>query len=124
MPDGKPLPTIVYNGNIVPDPGAMQTLFKEQMPPTKFEVQSYDCQVLNPDYVVEGSQAAPAGSGRNMSLLIIVSGYVKYGEVRSVDPVGFSETFILVPNVTGPSGGRGKRHKEWVIQSQTFRQVS
>ncbi|KAL2056721.1 hypothetical protein ABVK25_003115 [Lepraria finkii] len=53
MPDGKPLPVIVYNGNIIPDPTSMQLLFQEQMPETRFEVQDYDCQVLNPHYVAE-----------------------------------------------------------------------
>ena len=56
MPDGKPLPAILFNGNIIPDASAMQIMFQQQMPPTCYEVQSYDCQVLNPSYVSDGSK--------------------------------------------------------------------
>lgn len=123
-PDGKSLPTIIYNGNVVPDRTAMQSLFQQQMPQTRYEVQSYDCHILNPDFVMEGVKAAATESGRNMSILLSVSGFVKYGESRSADPRGFSETFILIPNPAVAPSARGKRSREWIIQSQTFRQVS
>jgi NTF2-related export protein 1/2 len=47
MPDGKPLPAIVFNGNIISDAAAFQAMFEKQMPPAHYEVQSYDCHVLN-----------------------------------------------------------------------------
>ena len=124
QPDGKVLPAIVYNGNVISDAPAMQKLHQEQMPHTYYEVQSYDCHVLNPEYTENGAQVTTSGSGKNMSILVIVSGYVKYGESRSSDPRGFSETFVLVPNVAARSNSRGKRQREWVIQSATFRQVT
>lgn len=124
MPDGKPLPVIVFNGNIIPDPTAMQTLFQEQMPMAHYEVQSYDCQVLNPHYVAEGVRVSAPDSGRSMTILVTVSGYVKYGETRGVEPRAFSESFILIPNPAAERNTRGRPVKEWLIQSQNFRLVT
>jgi NTF2-related export protein 1/2 len=123
MPDGKPLPVIVYNGNIIPDPTSMQSLFEEQMPEARYEVQNYDCQVLNPHYVAEGAQGSDPASGKNMTILVTVSGYVKYGEVRTAAMRGFSESIVLIPNPDLGEGTRGKVGKEWLIQSQNFRLV-
>ncbi|KAL9635623.1 MAG: hypothetical protein Q9164_003337 [Protoblastenia rupestris] len=121
MPDGKPLPIIVWNGNVIPDPASLQKLFEEQMPRSYYDVQDYDCHVLNPNYVAEGTQGSNT-PGKNMTILVTVSGYVKYGESRSVTARGFSENFVLVPN-TAAANTRGKHLKEWLIQSQNFRLV-
>ena len=124
MPDGKPLPAIVYNGNIFPSAIALQTML-ETTGPARYEVQSYDCQVLNPNSVVADTQDnhKAGASGKNMTLLVVISGYVKYGEPREADMRGFSETFVLVPNPAATSGARGKNIKDWLIQSQSFRLV-
>ena len=124
MPDGKSLPTIVFNGNNIQDPASMQNLFQEQMPQTRFEVQNYDCHVLNPEYITDATQAASSSPGKNMTILLSVSGYVKYGEPRSVEPRGFSETFVLVPNPNVKPSNRNSHPRGWVIQNQIFRQVS
>lgn len=126
MSDGKALPSIVYNGNVIPSASAMEQLYQEQMPKTRYEAQSYDCHVLNPDYGLGGSPAADVRSGRTMSILLTVSGFVKYGELKSAAPRGFNETFVLVPNhdANTRSAARSRSSKDWVIQSQTFRQVS
>jgi NTF2-related export protein 1/2 len=109
------------------------------MPPTHYEVQSYDCQVINPNYVtpgVEPSAPKPA-SGRHgggaagavaktTSILVLVSGYVRFGEERTKETWdlagnrGFSETIVLVPN---PLADRGRGMRQWLIQSQNFRLV-
>ena len=123
MPDGKPLPVIVYNGNIIPDPTAMQTLFQEQMPQARYEIQNYDCQVLNPHYVAEGTQGNSPASGKNMTIMVTVSGIVKFGEPRAATSRGFSENFVLIPNPTAVTNARGKHTKGWLIQSQNFRLV-
>lgn len=119
MPDGRLLPTIIFNGNTISTPGSLQDLYESQMPQAHYEVQDYDCQVLNPSYVAEGAQIR-GGEGRNMTILVTTNGYVKYGGPR--EPTrGFSENFVLVPNqVTGQSKRGGK---EWLIQSQNFRLV-
>lgn len=124
MSDGKPIPVIVLNGNIIPDPTAMKALFRDQMPDAKYELQDYDCHVLNPNYISEGRQGAVSDSGRNMTILVNVSGQVKFGEARTADPRGFSETFILCPNPASSARTRGRNSKEWLIQSQNFRLVS
>lgn len=125
MPDGKPLPVIVCNGNVIPDPTAMQTLFQEQMPEARYEIQDYDCQVLNPHYVAEGTQGSSPASGKNMTILVTVSGFVKFGEPRAATMRGFSENFVLIPNPAAATAtnSRGKHIKGWLIQSQNFRLV-
>ena len=124
MPDGKPLPAIVLNGNVIPNPTVMQKLFQEQMPKAEYVPGDYDCHVLNPNYVVEGNQGASPASGKNMTILLTVSGFVKYGQSRSVDPRGFSETFVLTPNPVATKNSRSRLVKDWLIQSQNFRLVS
>lgn len=123
MPDGKPLPVIVYNGNVIPDPTVMQTLFQEQMPEARYEIQDYDCQVLNPHYVAEGTQGSSPASGKNMTILVTVSGHVRFGEPRAATMRGFSENFVLTPNPAAATHTQGKHIKGWLIQSQNFRLV-
>lgn len=109
------------------------------MPAAHYEVQSFDCQVLNPNYPAETSaNAAPpqgpstkgggaqqAATAKNMSILVLISGNVRFGESRDLPPRGFSETVVLVPNQTADQGVRkaGKGRKDWLIQSQNFRLV-
>lgn len=103
-----------------------------QMPATRYEVQTYDCQIINPDFPTPTTSTRPSRTNapaKNMSLLLIVSGYVRYGEERdSPDSPnrGFSETFVLIPNSQmdgNMAGPRGKSRKQWLIQSQNFRLV-
>ncbi|KAI4182091.1 MAG: hypothetical protein L6R41_006202 [Letrouitia leprolyta] len=124
MPGGKALPSISFNGNQIPNAEAMQTMFQQQMPPSRYEVQCYDCHVINPNYIPEGASSGPAETKKNMTILVAVSGYVKYGDLKEAKPRGFSESFILVPNpVAATSKQRMKNAKEWLIQTQNFRVV-
>ncbi|KAK2748322.1 hypothetical protein FQN57_000980 [Myotisia sp. PD_48] len=133
-----PTPTkILFNGSTVANGASVQDIFVNQMPPTHYEVQSFDCQVLNQHYPTT-TQTDPAstpfgsrsgGSSRdtakNMSILVTVSGYVKFGEGRETwdsPNRGFSETFILVPN-SQDTGPKGQNRRHWLIQSQNFRIV-
>lgn len=120
----QPTSTILFNGNTVADGNAVQDIFLNQMPPTHYEVQSYDCQIINQAYPTPATPAPAAPSGKpskpavkNMSILLIVSGYVRFGPAKDLPQRGFSETFVLVPN-DAKAGG-----KEWLIQSQNFRLV-
>ena len=126
MPDGEPLPAIVFNGSVISDPAAMQKLFQEEMPKAEYVLGDFDCHVINPSYVVEGAQGGLAHSGKNMTILLTVSGSVKYGQSRSVEPRGFSETFVLTPNPAASANSRqpSRNVKEWLIQSQNFRLIS
>ncbi|KAG8533130.1 uncharacterized protein KY384_001913 [Bacidia gigantensis] len=120
MPDGKPIPIIVWNGNIIQDPSSLQRLFEEQMPKSYYKVQDYDCHVLNPNYDGEALQGGQTTTGKNMSILVTVSGSVKYGDETT--PRGFSESFVLVPNLNNADHGE-KKARQWLIQSQNFRLV-
>ena len=123
MPDGRALPAIVWNGNIVPDPLTLQNLFEQEMPKSVYTVQNYDCHVLNPNYVAEGTQGGDAISGANMTIMIVVSGFVKYGEARSATQRGFSDSFILVPNPTAGATSRVQDRRHWLVQSHNSRLV-
>ena len=92
------------------------------MPSSRYEVQSYDCQVINPNYNPEGTQNVSTKRIDNMSILVTVSGFVKYGQARTEDARGFSENFVLVPN-QAPEGRGERNFKKWLIQSQNFRLV-
>jgi NTF2-related export protein 1/2 len=87
-----------------------------------YEPQSFDCHVLNPNYNIGASDTnlGPDASGRKMSLLVVVNGYVKYGEPKDAQMRGFSENFVLVPNF---QVGAGMASRNWLIQSQNFRIV-
>ena len=126
MLDGKPLPIIVFNGNTMTDAAAMQKMF-EDMPPAIYVVQCYDCQVINPNYVgidSEDGACTYVRPRRNMSILVSVSGYAKYGESREATKRGFSENFVLIPNPAAIAGNVGRNQREWLIQSQNFRLVT
>ena len=124
MPDGKSLPAILFNGNVIADANAMQDMFEKKMPPTHYESQSYDCQVINRNFSTEGQPSTGAASGKNMTILIVVSGFVKMGPLKEAEMRGFSETFVLIPNPDGAAlKKRGKIFKEWLIQTQNFRLV-
>lgn len=101
------------------DGKAVQDIFMNQMPPTHYEVQSFDCQIINRAYPAPatGAKFSNKPAVKNMSILVIVSGYVRFGEAKELPQRGFSETFVLVPNSPKAAG------KEWLIQSQNFRLV-
>lgn len=121
MQGGKSLPHILFNGNAVANGAAVQEIFEKQMPVTKYDIRSVDCHVLNPDYVQPGA-TAPAGSPKQFSMVVLVGGSVTFGETKEGEK-GFSETFVLVPAPeTGKRPLRGA--KEYLIQSQTFRELT
>lgn len=120
MQGGKPIPTIVINGNVLQNGGAVQEMFENQMPPTRYDTQSIDCHVLNPQYAPDGvSHSRSAAS--TMTILVIISGAVRFSEERNDPERQFSETLVLVPNQD--RGSRGQRPKDFLIQSQNFRVV-
>lgn len=124
MPDGKSIPVILFNGNVLSNAAALQELFEFQMPSAHYEVQSFDCHVLNPNFAPAGTAATDGASAQNMTLTIIVSGYVKFGPVKESEMRGFSDTFVLVPKPEAfGSKSRTTNLRGWFIQSQNFRLV-
>jgi NTF2-related export protein 1/2 len=89
----------------------------EQIPKAFYEVQSFDCHVVNPNYnvgVVDDAALAPNSDGKKMSIVVMVSGSVKYfknseEEEARAENRGFTETFVLVPNpeAQNPKAARG-----------------
>ncbi|KAI9841210.1 MAG: hypothetical protein M1837_000937 [Sclerophora amabilis] len=124
MADGKSLPDITFNGNIYGEPVDFQNLFEKDMPRTHFDIQSYDCHIINPNYLPSDSKEKPVLPGKNMSLLVSVSGTVQFGDDADAEERAFSESFVLVPNEDFHAAkNRGSGKKEWLIQSQNFRLV-
>lgn len=126
----KPSPTckvdISLNGTVIPDPAAFQTLFENDVKRCSYEVQSFDCHVLNANSKIgfpEGD-LGPSRDGKKMSIVVMVNGSVKYGtEDGDSDARGFTDNLVLVPNwdAQGPKASKGG--KRWLIQNQTFRLV-
>jgi len=123
-------PDIALNGNVISDPSEVQKIFETQIPKAHYEVQSFDCHVINPNYNVglDDAELGPSKDGKKMSIIAMVSGSVKYyksseDEEARAEPRGFTETFVLVPNqeAQGPKAAKGL--KGWLIQSQNFRLV-
>jgi len=115
---------ISLNGNILATPAELQALFENQVAEAYYEVQSFDCQVLNPNYNIGApeSMLGPDKDGKKMSILVLVSGYVRYGK-KDMPMRGFTENIVLVPNweALGPMTIKGV--KRWLIQSQNSRLV-
>ena len=77
--DGKVVPVIIWNGNLLPDVASFQKMFENDMPYTHYDVQSLDCHVLNPtslaaDKVQGGNGAEDKDIERRMSIVVAVSG--------------------------------------------------
>ena len=116
-------PTIVLNGNAVPDGTAVQEIFDKQMPPARYEAQSIDCQVINPLYTPADTPLNTTSVKSHISILVMVSGWVRYSEDRNDPQRGFSETFVLVPNPQAENQKGGRKVKDFLIQTQNFRLV-
>ena len=123
MSDGKSLPVILFNGNVIEDPTAMEKMFKDDMPEAHYEVQTYDCHVLNPNYVPQDAPEVSSETGKNMMMLVMIGGSVQFGDVKTTPlPVrGFTENIVLVPNFAAMGNEKGKPAKDFLIQSQNFR---
>ena len=120
-----PQADISLNGKIVPDPEQLQNIFQTEVGKCSYDCQSYDCQVLNTNYNVGAPEnmLAPNKDGKKLSILLMVSGGVKYMDSSDSEVRGFTENFVLVPNwnAQGPKAPKGL--KKWLVQSQTFRLV-
>lgn len=124
LPDGKALPSIVFNGDVKPNGAEMQNMFEDKVGQMQFEVQAVDAQCLNLNYVAEGTIGGNAAPGQNMTILVSVNGSVKFGDLKTASAKGFNDNLVLVPSQdgTGPQT-RAKQIRNYVIQSQIFRIV-
>jgi NTF2-related export protein 1/2 len=114
------------NGNIISDPAELQYFFENQVSRAHYEVGSFDCQVINTNYNVgvDENRLAPEKDGKKMSVLVMVSGSVRYSkEGTDSDMRGFTENVVLVPNWAAQGSKAAKGERKWLIQSQNFRLV-
>ncbi|POS85319.1 hypothetical protein EPUL_003040 [Erysiphe pulchra] len=121
-------PDIIINGNAIPSPTDLQKLFETQVQKAQYDVQSYDAHILNSNYNFGdfSHQTQPDKDGKRASVIVLVSGSVKYGrENEEADVRGFTESVVLVPNleVMGPKAMK-KKARKWSIASQNFRLVA
>lgn len=119
---------IIINGNAISSPTDFQKLFETQVQKAQYDVQSYDAHILNSNYNFGGfsHQTQPDKDGKRASVIVLVSGSVKYGkEDEEGDVRGFTETVVLVPNLElmGPKSMKNKARK-WSIASQNFRLIT
>ncbi|KAK5711219.1 hypothetical protein LTR17_018511 [Elasticomyces elasticus] len=121
--NGRGLPNITYNGEVIGDAASFQERWEKQMPRTHFEAQSVNVHVLNPTLKpTEGMKKKDVEP--NMSLIVQVSGSIRIGQPKEGPLRGFSDSFVLVPNseLSGGAGtGKQDHGRQWLIQSQTFR---
>ena len=120
-----PVLTQTTSGIVVPDPEALKAIFLNDIEKTNYEVQSFDCHVINSSYTVGAPEGlGPDKDGKNMSIVVMVNGSVKYfAEGEDGDIRGFTDSLVLVPNweARGPRAPKGL--SKWLIQNQTFRLV-
>ncbi|KAK3670110.1 hypothetical protein LTR78_010050 [Recurvomyces mirabilis] len=109
--NGRGLPSITYNGEMLTDATVFQKQWEDHMPRTHFQVQSLNTHVMNPALVPTDSKTKKDAE-RNMSLIVQVSGSVRLGEAREGPLRGFSDSLVLVPN-TEQAGGRGTGKQDY-----------
>ena len=99
----------------------LEAVFDNQPSKTFFDAQSFDCQVINANYNVGAPENLLEGNkaGKKMSILVLVSGSVKYGEEEARC---FTDNVLLVPNWEITAKNQ-KEKRKWLVQSQTFRLV-
>ncbi|KUL86080.1 hypothetical protein ZTR_07705 [Talaromyces verruculosus] len=105
---------ILFNGNVIADGAAVEDIFTNQLPTTRHDIQSVDCQIINKAYPTTKPGNTARENAKNISMLVTVSGSVQYGGKDSAQH-GFSETFVLIPNTES----KEKNRKDWLIQTQS-----
>ncbi|KAE8452423.1 hypothetical protein EG329_000325 [Mollisiaceae sp. DMI_Dod_QoI] len=121
---GSPLKAdIVLNGTPSTDPTEVQNIFDKQVSKAHYEVHGFDCQTINANFNVGANETAlaPDMDGKKMSVAVMISGTVKYGEEGDIR--GFVDNIVLVPNWEAHSPKAPKGLKKWLVQSQNFRLV-
>lgn len=114
---------IIFNGTDIPDPQEFQRMITEEMSPIHYEIDGYDCQVLNENVDPEGLFGLNLPKEKAMSFLLMVTGGVRAGELKHSEMRPFSETLVLVPSPHFSATKKGQPATEWLISEQTFRYI-
>ncbi|EQB58884.1 nuclear transport factor 2 domain-containing protein [Colletotrichum gloeosporioides Cg-14] len=117
-------PDISVNGAVLANgPDEYTTLLDTQGPDVRYEIESLDAHVVNPDFSLGCPEHLQGGdkNGAKCSVMAQVTGRVYYGKGRDAAAKTFNEVFVLVPNwdTFGKNPPRGVRR--WLIMSQNFR---
>ncbi|TDZ19662.1 hypothetical protein C8034_v006086 [Colletotrichum sidae] len=117
-------PDISINGAVIAGgPDEYAALLDTQGPDVRYEVESLDAHVVNPDFSLGCPEHLSQGdkTGAKCSIMAQVTGRVYYGKDRNAPAKTFNEVFVLVPNwdTFGKNPPRGLRR--WLIMSQNFR---
>jgi NTF2-related export protein 1/2 len=114
---------ISINGSLVATPADFETLLEKQGNGVRYEVESFDAHVVNPNFNLGAPDhlLGAEKSGAKSSVLAQVTGRVYYGRGRDVPQQGFNEVFVLVPNWDSFGRNAPRNPKRWLIMSQNFR---
>ena len=119
--------TVIFNGIELSDGTAAQDIFERITPQSHIEVDSIDCQILNPNYMPVSNNVS---NGRSLapscSILVNIGGIFRASNDRNEEEEDFNDSLIIVPNhdTEGPRTPRTLRHKDYLIQTQNFRLLS
>lgn len=118
-------PDISINGNVFDDPTQVPATYDKSTGRAHYDVQSFDCQVLNTNYNIgaEDNGLNIDKDGKKLSVLVMVSGGVKYVKDGGDEHRGFTESITLAPNWDALNSKASKGEKKWLISSQNFRLV-
>jgi len=143
-------PDISINGTVLAQPGDYEALLKKQGRDTRYEIESFDAQVVNPRFALAAPADLQTHDLNRISILVQVTGRVTVGGAQGKDgaaagaaasrsapagaggsgaastatssgPRAFNEVFVLVPNWDALGKNSPKGLKRMVILSQNFR---
>ena len=133
----RPSSSITWNGNTKTGVDELKELITN-MPPTKHDMQSFDCHPVPgmPIRYMYATSFAKCGTGTSPpSLLLTVSGNVTHGKgptgnppatsAKTIDghPRVFSQTFMLIPDPDAPTSGKAGEVAKYFITADALRFV-
>lgn len=134
---------ITINGAHLATPGEFEALLQEQRggsattngasssssssrkPRVRYEIDSFDVQVINDDYLVAAPEfirsKGPDKSGGRVSMVVTVMGILHLETEPEATRKTFSDVFVLVPNWDARSRNPPRNVKRFLISSQNYR---
>lgn len=117
---------ISINGAQIETPADYFNLLKEQGNGVTYTAESFDAHVVNPSFEYNAPENIPDNQkherqGDKMSIVVMVTGRIKFGRDRDAPHKMFTETFVLVPNWEAMQRNPPRGIRKWLIMSQNFR---
>lgn len=139
---------ITINGAHLANPGDYEALLEEQRggssasngatdssqsrrstgkPRVRYEVDSFDAQVINDDYLIAAPEyitsKGPDRTGGRISILVSVMGILHLDTEPEATRKTFNEAFVLVPNWDARGRNPPRNVKRFLISSQNYRSL-